>query len=235
MTREEAKTILRIITASYQNAYKDTPQRLKDAITVWAVIFKDDEYALVESALYTYINSKNEFPPTPGQIRDIMYRMSHPNELSEGDAWNMVRRAIGNGLYGAQEEFDKLPEEIQKAIGSPQWIHAIAMDENINMSVESSNFYKRYRKVLEDKKELECMPPVVREMVEQLADSKGMSEVQMLEDKRAASAFEYEERRTKAIEAFLNPSEPKAEEVITPEMSYTDLLKERFANMTEGA
>ena len=234
MTREDATRIIRIICAAYPNTY-NSDEVLMDAISVWSVVFAADNPKLVESALYTYVNEERFKAPNPGQIRAIMQRIIHPDELSEGDAWNLVQRALSNGLYGAQEEFDRLPEDVQKAIGSPQWIHAVASDEDANMSVESSNFYRRYRQVMADKREKECMPPAVRKMVEQLSENKGMSEVQMLEDKRAASAFEYEERRTKAIEAFLNPSEPKAEEVITPEMSYTDLLKERFANMTEGA
>ena len=225
MTVNESKNILRIIAAAYQNSfrlYNDGQQRLKDAITVWAVIFKDVPYSMVEAALYTYINEDREYPPTPGQIKSILYRINNQDELSEGDAWNLVQRALSNGLYGAQEEFDRLPEDVQKAIGSPQWIHAVASDEDANMSVESSNFYRRYRQVMADKREKECMPPAVRKMVEQLADSKGMSEVQMLEDKRTASAFEYEERRAKAIEAWQN------EPMNTETFASLEALKERL-------
>ena len=235
MTIDESKNILRIITAAYPNAYKGEPRKLKDAITVWAVIFKDVPYPLVEGALYTYMNDDKEFPPSPGQVKSILYRMKNQNELSEGDAWNMVRRALSNGLYGAQEEFDKLPRDVQKAIGSPQWIYAVASDEDANMSVESSNFYKRYRQVLANKREMECMPPAVRKLLEELADGNAENEVAMLEDKRVASAFEYEERRQKALEAFLNPQDAETKEkIVTEEKSYTDMLKERFANMMEG-
>ena len=224
MTREESRNILRIITAAYQNAYRDSQQRLKDAITVWAVIFRDVPYKLVEAAVYTYINDDNEYPPAPGQVKSILYRMEHQDELSEGDAWNLVRRALSNGLYGAQEEFDRLPEDVQKAIGSPQWIHAVAADEDVNMSVESSNFYKRYRQVLANKREMASMPPAVRELVENLSAKVGMSEVAQLEDKRVASSLEYEERRQKAIEAFLQPEEPKGQKTITS----IEMLKERL-------
>ena len=221
MTREDAARIVRIIWATYPNAYP-SDEVLLDAISVWAVIFAADSSRLVESAVYTYINEDRPKAPNPGQIRAIMQRITHPDELSEGDAWNLVQRALSNGLYGAQEEFDKLPEDVQKAIGSPQWIHAVASDEDANMSVESSNFYRRYRQVMADKREKECMPPAVRKMVEQLADSKGMSEAQMLEDKRTASAFEYEERRAKAIEAWQN------EPMNTETFASLEALKERL-------
>ena len=227
MTRDESKKILRIITATYQNAYKDSPQRLADAITVWAVIFKDVPYDEVQAAVYTYINEDREYPPTPGQVKSILYRIEHYDEMPEGDAWNLVLRALGNGLYGAQEEFDRLPEDVQRAVGSPQWIHAVAMDDNANMSVESSNFYKRYRQVLANKRQTAAMPPMVKELVEQLTAGKGKSEAAMLEDKRAASAFEYEERRKKAVEEFLSPKEePMSDKTITS----IEMLKERLAN-----
>ena len=224
MTREEVAVMFRIMTATYPNTYKKDEQ-LMDAISVWNVIFAADDAKLVESAMYTYINENHEFAPAPGQIRAIMQKILNPDELSEGDAWNMVRRAIGNGLYGAQEEFDKLPEDVKKAVGSPQWIHAIAMDENANMSVESSNFYKRYRKVMEDKKERACMPPAVQKLIEELTDKTSENEVAILEDKRAVSAHEYEERRQKAIDDFLKTEEqPLSEKTITS----IEMLKERL-------
>ena len=221
MTREDASRVIRIICAAYPNTYP-SDEVLMDAISVWSVVFAADISELVESAVYTYINEERFKAPNPGQIRAIMQRITHPDELSEGDAWNLVQRALSNGLYGAQEEFDRLPEDVQKAIGSPQWIHAVASDEDANMSVESSNFYRRYRQVMADKREKECMPPAVRKMVEQLADSKGMSEAQMLEDKRTASAFEYEERRAKAIEAWQN------EPMNTETFASLEALKERL-------
>lgn len=226
MTREDATRIIRIICAAYPNTYS-TDEVLMDAISVWSVVFAADPSKLVESAVYTYVNEERFKAPNPGQIRAIMMKIANPNELSEGDAWNLVQRALSNGLYGAQEEFDKLPEDVQKAIGSPQWIHAVAMDEDANMSVESSNFYRRYRQVVADRREKECMPPAVREMVEQLTSNMGMSEAQMLEDKRAVSAFEYEERRKKAVEEFLTPSEePISDKTITS----IEMLKERLSD-----
>ncbi len=226
MTREDATRIIRIICAAYPNTYS-TDEVLMDAISVWSVVFAADPSKLVESAVYTYVNEERFKAPNPGQIRAIMQKIANPNELSEGDAWNLVQRALSNGLYGAKEEFDRLPEDVQRAVGSPQWIHAVASDEDANMSVESSNFYRRYRQVMADRKEKECMPPAVREIVAQLTANMEKSEVQMLEDKRAASAFEYEERRQKAVEDFLSPKEePMSDKTITS----IEMLKERLAD-----
>lgn len=223
MQREEVTILFRIITATYPKSYPKK-QVLDDAITVWEMMFAADDYKLVESALYTYINEDHEFPPNPGQLRAIMNRIEKPNEITEADAWNMVRAAIGDGAYHAQEQFDRLPEDVKKAVGSPNWLYYMATDEDVNMSVESSNFYKRYRQVVSDRKEMECMPPVVKKMIEGLVDKVSINEMAMLEDRRAASAFEYETSRQNAIEAFLNPEEEAEKKTITS----IEMLKERL-------
>lgn len=230
MTRDEVKVLFRIIDATYPHTFRNDDV-LSDAISVWAVIFAGTNAKLVESALYTYISEKNEFAPTPGHIKAIIERMENPNALSEVDAWNMVQRALSNGIYGAQEEFDKLPENVQKAIGSPHWLFRVANDQTVNMSVESSNFYKRYRQVIADKREINAMPPAVKKLVEELIDSKGVDEVAMIEDQRVATALDYERRRQEAVDRFMNP---KPDEEI-PDMqpkTFTRLqeLKERLLN-----
>ena len=204
MNKDEIKTVFRAIVAIYPNSYKDI-YRIKDAISVWAVIFASAEARLVESALYTYISEEHAFAPTPGHIQRIMNKITNPNELSEAQAWSMVRRALSNGLYGAQEEFDRLPEDVQKAVGSAQWIHSVAMDEDANMSVESSNFFRRYREVVRDRRERECMPPAVRKIVDELVTRRSFDEVAQLEDRRLASELDYERRRQEAVKRFLNP------------------------------
>lgn len=223
MTRDEVKILFKIIDAVYPHTYKND-DLISDAISIWAVIFSADNKKLVESALYTYVNEQHEFAPTPGHIRAIMNRISQPDELTEAEAWDKVRRAISNGAYNAQQEFELLPKDIQKAIGSANWLYYMATDDDINMSVESSNFYKRYRQVVADRKEMECMPPAIRRMVEELVDKTSFNEMAMLEDKRAASAFEYETSRQNAIEAFLNPEETLDKKTITS----IEQLKERL-------
>ena len=232
MTRDEVKVLFRIIDATYPHTYRND-EVLSDAISVWAVIFAGTDAKLVESALYTYVSEMHEFAPTPGHIREIIDRITNPNKLSEGDAWNMVRRAIGNGLYGAQEEYNKLPSDVQKAIGSSQWIHSMAMDENVNMSVESSNFYKRYRQVIADKKEREAMPPAVRKLVETLIDNNGTDEVAQLEDSRAKTALDYERRRNASVEKFLHP-EPITDSDLKQATSISERLQELIERLNLG-
>ena len=164
MTRDEAKRIIRIIAATYPNYYK-TQQRLSDAVDVWAMIFAHDSADIVNAALAVYMSRSNEFAPTPGQLKDIIYRELNRDEPSEIEAWNMVAKAIRNGTYGAEEEFEKLPDSVKKAIGSPSYLRDLAITEDLNVSVESSNFFKRYRVIVERKKEEALMPAAIRELL----------------------------------------------------------------------
>jgi hypothetical protein len=98
------------------------------------------------------------------------------------------------------------------------------------MSVESSNFFRRYRQVLEEKHEKENMPPKVRQLVEQLAQRQE-NKMAMLEDQKAETALDYERRRQAAVDKFLNPSPDEEIPDMQPK-TFTRLqeLKERLLN-----
>ena len=53
-----------------------------------------------------------------------MRKLAVKNQLSEAEAWAMVSKAARNGLYGAREEFEKLPEDVKQAIGTPDQLKA---------------------------------------------------------------------------------------------------------------
>lgn len=144
MTRDEAIKTQMIIQAAFPN-YKPPDKTV--AVNLWALMFENEPYEVVEKAIYDYINQCNAFAPSIGQIKQIIY--TDKNALSEGEAWALVLKAMQRSGYYADEEFEKLPETIQKAVGSPSALKEIALDENANMSVESSNFCRRYRQILE--------------------------------------------------------------------------------------
>ena len=94
MTREETVKIIRIMVDSYPN-YK--PNNISETVDVWYMMLSDYEYNLVAMALKTYILSDtNGFAPSIGQIVDKIQAISKPQELSEMEAWDMVRIALRN-------------------------------------------------------------------------------------------------------------------------------------------
>lgn len=164
MNREETKKILRIMVDSYPN-YK--PVDMAETIDVWQMMLEDFSYQQVAMALKAYIMSDTSgFAPSIGQLVGKMQMISTPNELNEMEAWALVSKAIRNGYYGAETEFEKLPEMVQRAIGQPsqlrQWAHS---DMESIETVIQSNFIKTYRTVVKRESEIQRMPIEVRNMI----------------------------------------------------------------------
>lgn len=177
MNKLEASQVVEVIGSIYTN-YR--PMNLELAIEAWRGIFSAEPYEVVMGALYSYARSNKEFPPTPGQLNEIITQSARNGELSESEAWNMVIRALRNGYYGAEQEFAKLPEDVQKAIGSASYLQSLAASDNANMSVESSNFYRSYRTVVQRRKNKENLPEGVQAIIDKLTGDEQMQ----LEDKQ---------------------------------------------------
>ena len=170
MTREETVKIIRIMVDSYPN-YK--PNNISETVDVWNMMLSDYDYNLVAMALKAYILSDTSgFAPSIGQIVDKIQAISKPQELSEMEAWDMVRIALRNSGYNAEEEFNKLPLIVQKAVSSPSQLRTWALDENYNEQVVSSNFMRCYRTVVARENEIAKMPAEVRALLGKAAQPK---------------------------------------------------------------
>ena len=164
MTREETVKIIRIMVDSYPN-YK--PNNISDTVDVWQMMLSDYDYNLVAMALKAYILSDTSgFAPSIGQLVAKIQILTKPQELSEMEAWSLVRKAIGNGNYGSVEEFEKLPPTVQKAVGSADMIKRWAMsDSNEVSTVIQSNFLRSYRTAVKRDEEYAKMPEDVKKLI----------------------------------------------------------------------
>lgn len=144
MTRDEVIQIVMVLTYTFDNFHPDDLTALVDT---WTAILADEDAKAIEQAVIIYCKSNHEFAPKPGQL--IEMAKPKPEYMSEMEAWSLVRRAISNGYYGAEQEFEKLPPEIQKVLGGPSQLRTWAVDENFNENVAMSNFQRSYRTVLQ--------------------------------------------------------------------------------------
>ena len=72
--------------------------------------------------------------------------LSTQPEMTEGEAWGLVSRALRNSAYDSQREFDALPPRLQRLVGSPNQLREWAMlDADTVQSVIASNFQRSYR------------------------------------------------------------------------------------------
>ena len=148
MTLEEFKDVARVINALYGTGEKvtfDTVAKVK----AWYSCLSDLDYAAVSAAVKNHAMT-NKFPPTIAEIRKECTEIISTPLLGEQEAWEMVRDGIRNGTYGAQEEFDKFPPEVQAAVVTPWALSEWAMlSSNEVDTVIQSQFKRSYRSTTE--------------------------------------------------------------------------------------
>ena len=165
MTRNETKQVVMAIYNLYPN-WK--PSDLSFTVDTWNVFLSEYDKKEVQVALATYVKSNTSgFAPSVGQLIQLLPSLIKKEEslLNEAEAWSLVRKAIRKSSYYADEEFQKLPSEIQKAVGSPANLRIIACNEDYNEEVESSNFKRAYRTVLAREKEIQRMPKQIQDLI----------------------------------------------------------------------
>lgn len=175
MTRQETGIIMDILSAAYPRFYSgpDAPD-MRSVINLWAEMFAREDVALVAAAVKSIIEGdEGGFPPNIGQVKAKMRLLTGTEDMTEAEAWNQIARAVRNGIYGANEEFQRLTPLLQRIVGSPAQLREWAMmDSRTLHSVVASNFQRSYRTAALREREMEKLPPEVRTMVQRM-EAKG--------------------------------------------------------------
>ena len=223
MTSEETMKLLRAISAAYPNF---NPKDMRDTAEIWTMVLGDLPLSAVFASFRSYLDDGNEFAPNPGQLRALLRNVS-TTDPTEAEAWNMVLAAIKRSAYFAQDEFNNLPEDIQKAIGSPEYLRSLAIADDANWSVESSNFYKNYRIIKERKRQIENLPDGVRSYIEEMR-----TKTPAVENKQEAARLEMKsnyEGQVDAAYAKINEAyKPVEQEPTETGESFRENLRKRF-------
>ena len=169
MTKQEAAKLIYVIKASYPKVYdKCSPQDFENMIAAWVMVMEDYAYDVAAAGLMAYLaNDTKGFPPSPGQVIDCIHKIGRKDEMSALEAWQYVSKAIKNGIYHSQEEFEKLPEICKKVVGRHENIREWAtMDSDTVQSVEQSHFIRVYDSMIQRERENAKIPAQVRQMIE---------------------------------------------------------------------
>lgn len=194
MTKREIAEMLTIIQANYPDTAKgQSDAAFKAKVTLWYEFFQEHPKELVHAAAMAFIaNDTKGFMPNIGQINEYIQKIRSQDNMTEGEAWGYVAKAIRNSAYNSAEEFAKLPERIQRLVGSPNQLREWAlMDAEIVQSVVSSNFQRTFRARQKSDAEYERLPGDVKQFVQHIASEvfKPMPEV----PKYALEEGDYEE------------------------------------------
>lgn len=168
MSREETLKVLTLLQTAYPSFYRNqTPEQARNTASLWQTMFAEQSFDMVSAAVTALIATRAEgYPPTIGAVNEMIQKLTMPPTMSESEAWAYVLRALSNGIYHAKEEWEALPEEIRDCI-SPETIRQLAMDEDFNAGVESSNFLRIYRARQQSRKEQQMLPERLKAMIAQ--------------------------------------------------------------------
>lgn len=196
---------MRQILTLMQSEYPQSFSRMDDRtmalkVELWEREFSADNPNLVYAAIRTYMRTPERFAPSIGQVREIMTSLTAGEELQAQDAWALVSKACQNGLYGYREEYQKLPPDVQAAVGAPEQLKAWAMmDAETVESVVASNFMRSFRTHKEREKARAALPKELKELLAQTAN-------------KAALGGSDREGFKREILAAPKPAEPKTAE-----------------------
>lgn len=172
MTLEEAAKIVGILEFNYPDTRRhQSDEAYITYIRNWHSFFEHDSFELVEAAVRAYIATSTErFMPNVGQIKEQIRKLTAPEQMSEAEAWTRIKKALSNGLYGAEEEYAKLPPVLQRLVGSPSRLREWAqMDADTVESVIGSNIQRSYRAISAQEAEWQKLPPGYREHMQRLS------------------------------------------------------------------
>ena len=158
----------------------------ENAIALWVDMFSDDDPRIIALAVKDCIATHDGYPPSIAAIKNRAKKLVRDASGAPGidDLWALFARACSNGIYGAQEEFDKLPPVLQRFAGSPRALYDYAMmDGDTFNSVVRGQFYKRVQALQEQEERATLMPPEVKALLREAA---GKMRIDAPQDENAA-------------------------------------------------
>ena len=150
MTRQECNKLIMAMMAIYATHFPKPEESLRLMSNGWYLVMEDMGYdeAMIGLKWFARMDPKG-FPPAPGQIiqQAVAVRgLDGSGEMDEAQAWDLCERALSNSSYHAEEEFEKLPPLVRRAVGSPEAMKQMAMEDKV--AVTKAMFLTSYRNVL---------------------------------------------------------------------------------------
>lgn len=133
MTKQETGAILYTMRCAYPAFYsKMSAGDLEGIVNLWTTMFAEDDARLVTDAVKDLIVTHRGFPPeiadVKEKIRELIATVSC--EPTDEELWAILREAIKDGVYGAEEQFKTLPPVLKRYCGSPSKLRDLALEDS---------------------------------------------------------------------------------------------------------
>lgn len=172
MTAKEWNEIVKVLNVMYEKDGKlmfdaDTPEK----ISVWYSCLNDLEYKPCCEAIKRFALT-SKFRPTIADIREHYVAVTNPvNTMSESEAWSIVRMALRDSSYHAQEQFDAFPDIIKKAVVTPDRLREWGqMPSDTVGSVVRAEFRRSYESAANSVQQERQMGRIGVSIAEQIAE-----------------------------------------------------------------
>lgn len=171
MTRDETVVLMDAIKTMYPHFYEGSDD-MDGVVDLWHDMLRDYSLTMTLQAFkwFTATDTKG-FPPVIGQIIQGINEIASPrtDELSEGEVWGLVKKALCNGYYHSRQEFDKLPPLVQRAVGNAEMIYRWSMmdEEMVDNSIRGM-VCRSYKALAEAQREKLALPPSLSARMEAL-------------------------------------------------------------------
>ena len=234
MTAQEASGFLSKLALAYPAQYARLgAAELKGQIELWSGTMEGYslEQAVVGLRVFLRGDTKG-FAPVPGQVIDCIERVQRPAEegYTNTECIALIRRAIGDSLYHAEEAFERLPELCRRAVGTPRNLAEWGqLDSREVETVISSQIIRALEATRVRMREDAKLPPSVREAL------RGASEPLYAVEKRERERARLEQAERLRLDAPQSDDAPhsrteaeSAEKIATGEQSLAEVLLARL-------
>lgn len=173
MTKAEVSKIMTVLQVAYPRYYAgQSEEEKRQAVSLWHMMLEEYPYELVQQAVKSVI-ATNKFPPTVAEVIEKIGFLKSSGGMTELEAWGYVSKAIRASAYRAQEEWEKLPAELQRIV-SPDLLRSWAMVEGDNVeTVLQSNFLRTFRAAQERQKTYDAVPKEVKIFMANIGNGAG--------------------------------------------------------------
>ena len=168
MTIDETLQILSLLRASYPLFYsKFKKAELESIASLWAEMFEHDDFNITKYALKELIATHTGFPPDIAALKNKIKEIvsAATEEPTNEELWQKLKKAAGNGYYGAQKEFDNLPPVLQRYLGSPNALRELAMVEVDTLNTVVHGQFLKQIGIIKEREEYERNMPAELKML----------------------------------------------------------------------
>lgn len=213
MTLEETKKILMTANALFPAWKVENPE---ETIQAWHWALGEYTAESVMAAMQIFVKTRNSaFAPSPSELIDCMHAPSKHEQLSESEAWYMVKQAIQGANYNAEENYEKLPPIVQKAVGGSTMLRQWAMTDSDEVNtVIMSNFQRAYRALAEREQFEKKVPEQISSVVKGIGEKTDKTKAIEVKTGKKTYDIDYIDKRDNKKKIFKSNTDDVAEAIV---------------------